>query len=142
MKQGLTLNKSISINAPVSKVWDALTNRELIKVYFFGTECISDWGKGSPIIYRGVWEGKAYEDKGNIIDIEPEKFIFYNYWSSMSGTEDILENYAEIRYELSADNNRTTFTVIQHDIKTQEAHDHSTTNWGYIMDGLKKMLEA
>ena len=138
----LTLKKSININAPVSKVWDALTNRELIKVYFFGTDGISDWKKGSPIVYRGVWEGKAYEDKGNIIDIEPEKFIFYNYWSSMSGTEDIPENYAKIRYELSADSNRTIFTVIQHDIKTQEAHDHSATNWGYIMDGLKKMLEA
>jgi uncharacterized protein YndB with AHSA1/START domain len=140
--KGLTLNKSVSINAPVSKVWDALINRELIKVYFFGTDCISDWKKGSPIVYRGVWEGKTYEDKGNIIDIEPQKFIFYNYWSSMSGTADIPENYTEIRYELSEDNNRTTFTVIQDDIKTQEAHDHSATNWGYIMDGLKKMLEA
>ena len=138
---GLTLNKSVSINASVSKVWDALTNRELIKIYFFGTYCISDWKKGSPIVYRGIWDGKPYEDKGNIIDIEPEKFIFYNYWSSMSGTDDIPENYAEIRYELSANNNQTTFTVIQYNIKTQEALDHSATNWGYIMDGLKKMLE-
>ena len=140
--KGLTLNQSISIDAPVSKVWDALTNRELIKIYFFGTDCMSDWKKGSPIVYRSVWEGKAYEDKGNIIDIEPEKFIFYNYWSSMSGTDDIPENYAEIRYELSTDSNRTIFTVIQHNIATQEALDHSATNWGYIMDGLKTMLEA
>ena len=139
---GLTLKISISINAPVSKVWDALTNRELIKIYFFWTDCTSDWKKGSPIVYRGIWDGKPYEDKGNIIDIEPEKFIFYNYWSSMSGTDDIPENYAEIRYELSANNNQTTFTVIQYNIKTQEAHDHSSTNWGYIMDELKKMLEA
>jgi uncharacterized protein YndB with AHSA1/START domain len=142
MIQGLTLTKSISINAPISKVWEALTNRELIKEYFFGTDCISDWKKGSPIVYRGIWDGKAYEDKGNIIDIEPGKFIFYNYWSSMSNKEDIPENYDEIRYELSTNNNQTIFTVIQHNIKTQEAHDHSATNWGYIMDGLKKMLEA
>lgn len=141
MTTGITLKTSIHINAPVSKVWDALTNAELIKKYFFGTECISDWKKGSPIVYRGVWEGKPYEDKGNIIDIEKEKFIFYNYWSSMSGTADVPANYSEIRYELTPDKNGTTFTVIQHDIKTQEAREHSEKNWGFIMNGMKKMLE-
>lgn len=60
----------------------------------------------------------------------------------MSGTEDIPENYSEIRYELSTDQNRTTFSVIQYGIKTQEALDHSAKNWGYVMDGLKKMLEG
>jgi len=142
MVQELTLNKSISINAPISKVWKALTNPELIKKYFFGTECITDWKKGSPIVYRGIWEGKPYEDKGNILDIEKEKIIHYNYWSSFSGTADVPENYSEIKYVLSTDNNNTIFTIIQGGFKTQEALDHSGTNWGYIMDGLKKMLEA
>ncbi len=141
MTSGITLKTSIHINAPVSKVWEALTNTELIKKYFFGTECLSDWKKGSPIFYRGVWEGKPYEDKGNIIDIESEKFILYNYWSSMAGTEDIPANYAEIRYELTPENSGTTFTVTQHGMKTQEARDHSEKNWGYIMSGMKMMLE-
>ena len=141
MTQELTLNKSITINVPVSKVWEALTNPELIKKYFFGTECITDWKKGSPIVYRGIWEGKPYEDKGNIIDIEKEKFIIYNYWSSFSGTEDIPANYSVIKYEVSENKNGTTFTITQGGFKTKEAHDHSATNWGYVMDGLKKMLE-
>ena len=142
MTEELTLKKSINIKAPTAKVWDALTNPELIKIYFFGTECISDWKKGSPILYKGVWEGNPYEDKGNILDIETEKFIHYNYWSSFSGTADIPENYAEIKYELSTDNDETVFTIIQGGFKTQETHDHSDKNWGYIMDGMKKMLET
>ena len=142
MPQDLTLNKSIKINASTAKVWEALTNPELIKQYFFGTECISDWKKGSPILYKGMWDGKPYEDKGNILDIETGKFIHYNYWSSFSGTADLPENYVEIKYELKEDNGDTIFTVIQSGFKTQEAHDHSDTNWGYVMDGLKKMLEA
>lgn len=143
MPQALTLKKSININASISKVWEALTNPELIKKYFFGTECVTDWKKGSPILYKGVWEGKPYEDKGNILDIEKEKFILYNYWSSFSETADIPENYATIKYELSNNNNNeTTLTIIQEGFKTQEAHDHSDTNWGYITDGIKKMLEA
>lgn len=142
MTNDLTLTKSIKINASTAKVWEALTNPELIKQYFFGTECISDWKKGSPILYKGMWDGKPYEDKGNILDIETGKFIHYNYWSSFSGTADLPENYVEIKYELKEDNGDTIFTVIQSGFKTQEAHDHSDTNWGYVMDGLKKMLEA
>jgi len=143
MEQELTLKKSININSSITKVWEALTNPELIKKYFFGTECVTDWKKGSPILYKGVWEGKPYEDKGNILDIEKEKFILYNYWSSFSGTADIPKNYVTIKYELSNNNsNETTFTIIQEGFKTKEAHDHSDTNWGYIMDGMKKMLEV
>ena len=141
MTQELILKKSISIKASTTKVWEALTNPELIKIYFFGTECICDWKKGSPILFKGTWEGKPYEDKGNILDIEKEKFIHYNYWSSFSGTEDIPENYVKIKYELSAKSNETILTIIQGGFKTQESHDHSYKNWGYIMDGIKKMLE-
>ena len=139
MNEELTLSESIGINAPASKVWDALTNPELIKVYFFGTECITDWKKGSPISFKGTYEGKAYEDKGNILDIEAEKFILYNYWSSF--TEDIPANYSVIKYELLPDRDKTQFTVIQEGFKTKEAHDHSTANWRYIMESLKNMLE-
>ena len=142
MTTELTLKKSININASTERVWEALTNPVLIKIYFFGTECISEWKKGSPILYKGIYEGKAYEDKGNIIDIETEKFILYNYWSSFSGTADTPANYSVIKYELSSDNNETILTIIQEGFKTQETHDHSATNWGYIMGGLKKMLEA
>jgi len=141
MTKELTLKKSISINAPVSKVWDALTKPELIKIYFFGTDCITDWKKGSPILYKGTWEGKPYEDKGNILDIEKEKFILYNYWSSFSGTEDIPANYANIKYELAIENGATIFTITQDKIKSEESLKHSESNWGMVMDGLKKMLE-
>ena len=142
MKNELTLRKSFKINAPSSKVWDALTKPELVKQYFFGTEVTSDWKKGSPIFYRGVWEGKPYEDKGNILDIEKGKFIRYNYWSSFSGTEDIPANYANISYELSQEDGSTVLTIVQDGLKDQEAINHSEKNWGMVLDGLKKLVEA
>jgi len=39
------INKTIDINAAVSKVWDALTNPELIKLWMSDSEisAISDW---------------------------------------------------------------------------------------------------
>ena len=142
MNNKFTLRKTINLNAPAAKVWDALTKPELVKQYFFGTEVSSDWKKGSPIFYRGVWEGKPYEDKGNILDIEKGKFIRYNYWSSFSDTEDIPANYANISYELSENNGSTVLTILQDGHKNQEAMDHSDQNWGMVLDGLKKLVEA
>jgi len=73
MNKTFTSKSTITINAPASKVWDALTKPELIKQCLFGTEVTTDWRVGSPITYKGEWEGKAYEDKGKVLQIEKEK---------------------------------------------------------------------
>ena len=59
----LTATKSIVINAPASRVWEALTDPAQVKQVIWGSEVVSDWKQGSPLIYRGVWEGKPFEDK-------------------------------------------------------------------------------
>jgi 3',5'-cyclic AMP phosphodiesterase CpdA len=66
---------STTVDAPASKVWDALTNPDLIKQYLLGTQVTCDWQVGSPIIYQGEWQGKSYQDKGKIVQVEPEKLL-------------------------------------------------------------------
>jgi uncharacterized protein YndB with AHSA1/START domain len=140
-EKSFVAKKSIAINAPISKVWEALINPKYIKDYLFGTEAKSDWKKGSPITFRGEWEGKSYEDKGTITDIEKEKFIRYTYWSSMSGKEDIPENYANVSYELKPVGTATELTIIHDGNESEKSRDHSESNWGHVLDNLKKLLE-
>jgi uncharacterized protein YndB with AHSA1/START domain len=132
---------AITINTPASKVWDALTRPDLIKQYLFGTEVATDWQVGSPITYKGTWEGKTYEDKGKILRIEPGKQLVSTYWSSLSGVPDIPENYQTVRYELSAESDGTRLTITQDNNDTQEAAAHSEQNWKMVLDGIKKLLE-
>ena len=141
MTNTLTLNTSISINAPKSKVWMALIDPEQVKKYLFGTTMKSEWKVGSAITFSGVWEGKPYMDKGTILQIETEKILKYNYWSSFSGTEDKPENYANIVYSLEEKNGETVFSILQDGIKTKEARDHSEQNWKMVMNNLKELLE-
>lgn len=84
MSNEITLKLSVRINVSISRVWDAVTNPEQIKKYLFGTEAVSDWKVGSSIKFTGVWEGKPYEDKGTILQIEKEKILKYNFWSNFS----------------------------------------------------------
>lgn len=141
MKENLTGKSTVIINASTSKVWEALTQPELIKKYFFGTDTHTDWKVGSPIRFTGEWEGKTYEDKGTVLANEPNKLIKYKYWSSMSGKEDKPENYQTISYSLSDSGNSTTVTITQEGIGSKEEKEHSEKNWKGVLDGLKKMLE-
>jgi uncharacterized protein YndB with AHSA1/START domain len=141
MTNTLTLNTSISINAPKSKVWMALIDPEEVKKYFFGTVLKSDWKVGSAITFSGEWEGKPYLDKGIILQIETEKILKYKYWSSFSDLEDKPENYATIVYSLEEKAGQTAIFISQDSIKSKEALDHSEQNWQMIMKSLKELLE-
>ena len=138
-KQALTTK--IDFNAPAAKVWKGVTDPELVKQYFFGTNLKSDWKVGSPITFSGEWDGKSYEDKGIILEITPGEYVKYSYWSSMSGTEDKPENYANISYRVTEKDGKTTLQITQDGIKDEAAKEHSEQNWQMVFGGLKKILE-
>jgi uncharacterized protein YndB with AHSA1/START domain len=120
MKNNITGRVELEINAPVEKVWEALTKPEIIKQYFFGTNTFTDWKMGSPIIFRGEWEGKTYEDKGTILEVDKYKMIKYDYWSSMSGIEDKPENYVIITYHLTQVDTKTKLVITQENIRMKK----------------------
>jgi len=141
MDKQLKLSESISINAPVSKVWAAITDKTLIKQYFFGTDVTSDWKVGSPVIWSGEWEGQHYEEKGEVLAMEPDKKLSFTYLSS--GKEDKPENYSVIVYTLNSNGNgATSFTITQENFENQEACDHSRDNWRQVLAGLKNVAES
>ena len=53
MKDKFIAKATATIHTPVSKVWQALVNPDIIKQYLFDTDVISDWKVGSPITYKG-----------------------------------------------------------------------------------------
>jgi uncharacterized protein YndB with AHSA1/START domain len=140
--ENFTAKAQITINAPAAKVWDALVNPVIIKQYMFGTETVSDFKVGSNITYSGEWEGKKYQDKGQILEIVPEKLMVATYWSSMSGEPDVPENYMKISYALEpGQSGQTILKITQENAKTQTSADHSGENWKMILAKIKEILE-
>ncbi len=136
-----TATASIMLNATPQRVWEALTDPAQIKEYLFGTTTTTDWKKGSPITYKGEWEGKAYEDKGTIIDIQPQKLLHTTYYSSMSGKEDKPENYSNVIYKLDAEGDKTRLTITQDNAGDEASKEHSQNNWNMVLESLKKLVE-
>ena len=142
MNDKFTAKATATINAPVSKVWQALINPEIIKQYLFNTEVISDWKAGSPILYRGEWEGKPFEDKGEILEIEPEKVLKSTHWSPLSGVPDSPENYHTVTYTLAEKGDSTEVTITQDNSASAEEKAHSEKNWQTVLKGMKNLLEG
>ena len=128
MNKKFTAKATTTIHASASKVWAALTQPNLIKQYLFGTDVISDWKVGSPITYKGEWEGKAFQDKGKILKLEPEKVLMSTHWSPRSGVPDSPENYHTVAYTLSGKGDSTDVTITQDNNSTEEEKVHSEEN--------------
>jgi len=141
MKKNYTAKASINIYAPVEKVWDALTNPAIIKKYFFGTNANSNWKVGGELTFTGEYQGKQYQDKGKILDMDENRLFKYTYWSSMSGKDDKPENYVEITYQLFPDGDMTTLRVTQEGIPNTEMREHSEQNWNMVLKNLKNLME-
>ena len=141
MENQLILTVKTTVNTPISTVWDALSNPITVKKWFFGTDLKTTWKVGTPILWSGEWEGQPYEDKGVVLEYEHEKYAKYNYWSSFSGTKDIPENYANISYEVTDNEEYTELTIIQDGFKNEEAKAHSETNWKAMMEEMKTLID-
>ena len=138
----LTATKSIVIKATAQRVWEALTDPAQVKQYMWGSEVVSTWKQGSPLVYRGVWEGKPFEDKGTILEIDPPRLLRTNYFSPLSGKPDVPENYAEVTYALSPQAGGTKLTVTQSNIPNEAGKTQSEGNWGTVLDSIKKLIEG
>ena len=141
MDENLIASASITINAPSAKVWDALVNPAAIKQYMFGTDVVSDWREGAPIVWKGEWQGKSYQDKGVILQLKPGQIIQYSHFSPLSGSPDQPENYHTVTIELSGEGNQTHVSLAQDNNATEEDRAHSEKNWEMMLTALKKYLE-
>jgi uncharacterized protein YndB with AHSA1/START domain len=132
----------IDIDAPRDKVWTALTDPAQIKEYMFGSQVVTDWEQGSPIVWKGEYEGKTYEDRGEILEIEPERRLKVTHFSPLSGQEDVPENYHTLLYELDQRDGKTHVSLSQDRNPSKEAAEHSQANWEQMLAGLKQVVEA
>jgi uncharacterized protein YndB with AHSA1/START domain len=142
MNRGLVAEAAIAIDAAVEHVWKALVDPGAVKQYFFGTDVVTDWREGSPIAWRGVWEGRAYEDKGVILQLSPGRRIQYTHFSPLSGLPDVPDNYHTVTIDLSSDGLRTHVSLTQDNNASEEERDHSRKNWETVLEGLKHYVEG
>lgn len=150
MVKPLIVKNSITIYAPVEKVWDALVNPEQTKKYMFGCETVSDWQVGSSLLWKGSYEGKEMVFvKGDIVEILPQKRLVYTTIDPNSDIDDTSENYLTVTYDLTGVKDYTIFTVTQGDYATVAEGErryneafNGGEGWNPILIEIKKLVES
>ncbi|MDZ4728263.1 MAG: SRPBCC family protein [Leptospira sp.] len=141
LNHNLILTMEKDIVSTIEKVWEILTEPKYIKEYLYGTEAISDWKEGSSLIFKGEWEGKAYLEKGTILEFQkPEKFS-YSYFTLFYELPDLPENYAKIENKLTEKNGIVTLQLTQTGFVSEEKLNHSIQNWNQCLEIIKNIAE-
>jgi len=136
-----TARTSLPIAAGRDAIWHALTDPDTIARYMYGTRVTTDWQAGSPITYRGEWEGKPYEDKGTILEIVPGERLVTSYYSPLSGKQDVPDSYQTVSYLLADDGDRTLVTITQDGCADRAEADRMSANWASTLESLRSVVE-
>ncbi len=143
----VTAEAAVDIDAPRSELWRSLTDPERIKEYYLGAEVQTNWQVGSSITFKGEWDGKSYEDKGEILEVEPERKLSYSHWSPTGGKPDAPENYHVVTVTLDDLDGGTHVTLRQSNLQggasdeDRANREHYEKNWKQMLDGLKEATE-
>ena len=129
------------IAATPDRVWEAMTDPDQVAQYMMGSRVESDWTPGSTITWSGEWEGKPYQDKGEVLQAEPGRLLEVTHYSPMTGEDDVPENYHTVRYELTRSGSGTAVALSQDGCTDEEQARQFSQNWQGMLDGLKRVVE-
>lgn len=147
----MIVKNTIAIKAPAAKVWDILTRPEETKKYMYGCETVSDWQAGSPLLWRGNFNGtELVAVKGYITVIEPGAYLEYTVIDPNNPEiPDVPENYLTVTYSLSEEAGQTILTVTQSGFekaangkKRYEETYNNGEGWNPILVQIKDIAEA
>jgi uncharacterized protein YndB with AHSA1/START domain len=139
---GIVATAEIDIDATRKQVWRALTDPDHIEQYMFGSRVETDWQIGSPITWSGEWEGKAYQDKGEVLAYHEPHLLSVTHFSPLSGQDDVPENYHRLVYELEEHDGHTHVSLSQDGNGSEEEAEHSRGMWQQMLSGLKDHVES
>ena len=131
-----------TIHADASRVWATLTRPELVKRWMRGAEVDSTWEPGAMIIWSFEYEGKRYQDMGEIVEISSPKRLVHTHFSGMSGAEDKPENYHEVGWQLDDEGGSTKLTLTQDGVGSTKEAEEFKASWRTMLDSLRDVAEA
>lgn len=134
------VHKEVRIKAEPSRVWQALTDPEQTKKYFFHCKVLSKWNVGDSINFKGkMFFIIPIEMEGKIEDIEPGRLLKYTLHNSKSNSQSTVTD--TLNYQ-----DGETLLTINDDVGDGEGaekrYERSQKGWEKVLSGLKHYVEG
>lgn len=137
-----TATAQTDVAATAERVWAALTEPERIASYMQGSRVTTTWQVGSPITWDGQYDGRSYQDKGEVLTYDEPHVLSVTHYSPMMGQPDEPESYHTLVYTLTASGQRTRLELTQGGCDSEEQAAQFSQNWQGMLDGLKAHVEG
>ncbi len=140
------IKTSITIQAPISDVWDALVNPDLTERYMFGCRVVSDWKPGAIVGWVGTVDGKEVTFvTGYLIDLVPEQLLVYSVVDPNARYADNRADHLVVSCALSETTDGVALSISQGDYTKvadgAKRYGHGVTGWDQLLQTLKKVVE-
>jgi uncharacterized protein YndB with AHSA1/START domain len=139
---GFEATAQTDVAVPPERVWAALTDPEQIATYMQGSKVTTTWEVGSPITWAGEYDGRPYEDKGEVLTYDEPRVLSVTHYSPMMGQPDEPENYHTLVYTLTPNGDGTHLELTQDGNESEEQAEQFSQNWQGMLDGLKATAEG
>ena len=137
----LDITRTIDIQAPLEKVWAALTESDLI-AQWFGDTCEFDATPGGTGYFGWPHHGRH---RVVVEHVEAPKTLVYR-WAREADIDPVPGNSTVVRFDLAKHQGGTRLTLLETGFdelsEPQAAHDDNTGGWGAELGELVEFLES
>lgn len=126
----------VYVAASPERVWQALTDSELTKGYYYGNTVESDWQAGSPLIYRNPDGSEAIHCE--IVEADAPRRLVHTF--HFPGTD---EGPSRVTWTIEPRGAASLLTLVHDEFDGETSTYRSVAHgWVPILSGLKTLLET
>jgi uncharacterized protein YndB with AHSA1/START domain len=129
----------IYIKTTPERLWEAITDSEMRRIYTFGVGITSDWTPGSR--YEAVHPGAGVAiSEGENLEVDPPRRLVQSF-NALWSDEVKSEGTSRVTWEIEPVGDSCRLTVT-HDELREDANAELYGGWPMILSGLKTLLES
>lgn len=132
---------TITIAAPIEKVWKTITDATLVKQWQYGSDLVTTWEVGSEIRFTTAWQDKVFEQWGTVLEVRTNQLVKYSLFAPRPGIEDKAENYFTMSYVLTSENGQTKLEILQEDNRPNAVQEEPQGEENPVLQSLKQIAE-
>ena len=131
----------VFIKSTPERIWEAITNPEFTRKYFYGTRAEYDLRPGGAYKSVGDESGNVIVE-GEVLEVD-EPCSLVQSWRFLYDPELAEEGFTKVSWEIEATEGDVSKLTVTHELEeAPKTAAHVAGGWSYILSGLKTLLET
>ena len=131
----------VFIKSTPERIWEAITNPEFTRKYFYGTRAEYDLRPGGAYKSVGDESGNVIVE-GEVLEVDEPRSLVQS-WRFLYDPELAEEGFTKVSWEIEATEGDVSKLTVTHELEeAPKTAAHVAGGWSYILSGLKTLLET